>query len=117
MTLRKRREMNLPDSVEKVLLDEETIKARVGELAAQISADVGGIGGSDPARKVRRGRGDRAAEGPQERIRERVGRHADRHRGESRGCEIGEPAVHAAAQHEGQRAGPERGSQSSCGVG
>ena len=39
MTLRKRREMNLPDSVEKVLLGEHTIAARVEELAAQISAD------------------------------------------------------------------------------
>ena len=31
--------MEIPNSVEKVLLDEETIAARVGELAAQISAD------------------------------------------------------------------------------
>jgi len=39
MTLRKRREMNLPDSVEKVLLGEDKIATRVAELAAQISAD------------------------------------------------------------------------------
>jgi len=39
MALRKRREMNLPDSVEKVLLGKDTIAARVEELAAQISAD------------------------------------------------------------------------------
>jgi len=31
--------MNTPDSIERVLLDEETIAARVRELAAQISAD------------------------------------------------------------------------------
>lgn len=31
--------MNIPNSIERVLLDEETIAARVRELAAQISAD------------------------------------------------------------------------------
>ncbi len=31
--------MNIPNSIERVLLDEETIAARVHELAAQISAD------------------------------------------------------------------------------
>ena len=35
-------EMRIPDSIERVLLDEETIAARVRELAARISADYAG---------------------------------------------------------------------------
>jgi hypoxanthine phosphoribosyltransferase len=37
-------ERSLPKAVERVLLDEETISRRVGELAAQISADYAAVG-------------------------------------------------------------------------
>jgi hypoxanthine phosphoribosyltransferase len=39
MDLKERSGMGVPDAVERVLLNEEAIAARVGELAAQISAD------------------------------------------------------------------------------
>ena len=36
-------EIQIPDAIERVLLDEETIAARVRELAAQVSADYAGV--------------------------------------------------------------------------
>ena len=73
-------------------------------------------GGGDAAREVGRGRGDGAAESGEERAGERVGRYADRDGGEAGGRKIGEAAVKAAAQHEGERAGPERRGQKLCGL-
>jgi hypoxanthine phosphoribosyltransferase len=40
-------ERQIPNSIERVLLDEETIAARVRELAAQISADYADVSASD----------------------------------------------------------------------
>ncbi len=74
---------------------------------AQLCGDMRGLGRADPSRAVGRGRRDRAPRRIQQRLRDRIGRYADRHRVEPGARQERHPAVRAAAQHEAQRPRPE----------
>ena len=76
-------------------------------LLLQIGGDVAGLGGAHRARAVGRGRGERAAGRLEQRLRDGVVGHAQRHRVEAGRDQLGQGRPRLAIEHQRQRPGPE----------
>ena len=81
------------------------------DAPAQVAEHMGGRGRRDMAGAVGRGRHHRRAEGFEQRMRQRMCRHAHGHAVEPGAGQVGHRAAGRQRQHQGQRSRPERGRQ------
>ncbi len=102
-----------PSPISPTMVDSRPIARRPGvedhaHPVAEVAGDMGGGGRADVAGAVGAGRRQRTAEGGEQRLRDRMGRHADGNRVETGGDEIGDRRVQTFRQDQRQRARPER---------